>query len=120
MNRRKFMKVLLGCSAAMGIPVVGKAALDKPVIAVDPAMPGADHTEMIIGRYEGVRFVETKAYLESTPEGGSFYYDEHQKIKFKSHRNLLQEEMNKIVNARIDNMRLADNRVFRHGNALKA
>lgn len=44
MNRRGFMKVLLGCSAAMGIPVVGKAVSNKPVIVVGPDKPGADET----------------------------------------------------------------------------
>ena len=160
MNRRGFMKVLLGCSVGAALPVVGKAVSSRPVIDVDTAKPGADHAEMMIGRYEGVRFIESnpfgdnalyskklnpdswsnsswdsfdfnkepfekrvvnfvkkskekiraaeKLYIESTPEGGSFYYDAQQKIKFKSHRDTLQEAMNKIASDRLDIIKTAN------------
>ena len=97
MNRRGFMKVLFGCSAGVALPVIGKAVSNKPVIVVDPAKPGSDHTEMMICRYEGVTFIETKDYgvprrkgldypqaikstvfLESTPSGENVFYSKMQ------------------------------------------
>ena len=37
MNRRGFMKALLGCSAAAALPVVGKAVSNKPVAVIKKA-----------------------------------------------------------------------------------
>ncbi|MES0327652.1 MAG: twin-arginine translocation signal domain-containing protein [Gammaproteobacteria bacterium] len=108
MNRRGFMKALLGCSAVAALPVAGKAVSSEPVIAVDPAQACDDDIPEGYHRIDGYERYNGR----DNPEGGFIYADEMSErlrdamqpiVKFRKHRNLIQEEMNKIANARLDN-----------------
>jgi len=71
MNRRGFLKTLLGASIAAALPGCKYPAGPTESVAIDLAKPGSEHTAFLngeFGRYEGVRFIE------STPEGGNVFY----------------------------------------------
>lgn len=123
MNRRGFMKVLLGCSAAATLPVIGKTVSNKPVIAViavDPAKPGSEKTVIrtvedggikVIESPSATRFVryESVRYIESTPSGlpdavPRGYQRINGYARFKKNRNHLQEEINKIRSDRVSSV----------------
>lgn len=140
MNRRKFLKAMLGTAVAAIVPGCKFPAGPTESIAVDMAKPGADKCLFAeFGRYESVRFIE------STPEGRNSFYDEYKNAIYSNSKwdvpvqeqggfmysdelsetlrgslkpvnsyyktpDFIQDELNKLRNKQIDNMALVTHR----------
>ena len=115
MNRRGFIKVLLGCSAAATLPVIGKAVSDKPVTVVKKThnVGITGESEMRFARHESVRFIESPIRraareIEQRSEKARITYGGFYENKKLFNPYSVQEEMNKIASARVDLVKTAN------------